>query len=455
MKLFTRMAALVLAGTLSLCLLTGCQNQAGSSSSSADNVPEVVDVATINDICLYLSGLNADEVVAKGEDIQLTAGELMYWIAINCDSMRSYYYYYYGMDQLPWDASDGEGEITMSDFVLDESMKYAAIQRLVATKGGQEGFAPTQENMDGIQAAVDTMQAEASAAGTSLQTLLFQQGLTEDLFRWNCESDYIYETLSLAKFGPDSPNPPTEESIIALREAQGEYKVKHILLATVDTTTRAPLDEATAAQKKEQAQLLWDQLSNSPDLPGDFDKLMREYSEDPGLATNPDGYTFSDEDTASLDPAFDEAAKALKEGEMSGIVEGVSGYHIILRLPLSISLEEDAQVYINTKMSQLTDEWLEQAGMKTTKAFFFWQASATDSSPMAILPPLRARPSRFSVLFIAVPRLHLSLQCGVDLRVHLGGEGPLDGAALSGAGQTVGVGAQIGAPSGLLAPEIQ
>jgi len=367
MKLFTRMAALVLAGTLSLCLLTGCQNQAGSSSSSADNVPEVVDVATINDICLYLSGLNADEVVAKGEDIQLTAGELMYWIAINCDSMRSYYYYYYGMDQLPWDASDGEGEITMSDFVLDESMKYAAIQRLVATKGGQEGFAPTQENMDGIQAAVDTMQAEASAAGTSLQTLLFQQGLTEDLFRWNCESDYIYETLSLAKFGPDSPNPPTEESIIALREAQGEYKVKHILLATVDTTTREPLDEKTAAEKKATAEKLLADLRASSDPMTLFDEYMNTYSEDPGLATNPDGYIFTA--NTSVDPAFEEAALALEYGQISELVEGVSGYHIILRLPLGISLEEDAQVYINTKMSQLTDEWLEQADIKTTKSF--------------------------------------------------------------------------------------
>jgi len=365
MKIFTRITALALAGVMSLCLLTGCQEQS-SSSSSADSVPEAVDVAAIDDICKYLTGLPSDEVIAKADGIKVTAGELMYWLSANCDSLRNYYYYYYGTDQLPWDTTADSDGTTLADFLLDDAVKYAVIQRLVEAKGKQANFAPTQENKDAIQNAIDSMQAQFSADGISLQTYLFQQGLTEELYRWNCECDYVYEAVSLANFGPDSDNPPTEEGIRAFRESQGEYKVKHILLATVDTATRQPLDEQTAADKKAAATTLLEALRASDDPMPLFDEYMNTLSEDPGLATNPEGYTFTA--NTSVDPAFEEVALALEYGQISDVVEGQSGYHIILRLPLDVDVEKDSENYISGRMAQLCEEWAEQSNYKTTKA---------------------------------------------------------------------------------------
>lgn len=365
MKFFARMTALALAGVMSVCLLTGCQEQAGGSTSN--NVPEAVDVAAIDDICLYLTGLSADEVIAQADGLKITAGELMYWITANCDNLRSYYYYYYGVDELPWDTTDGSGKTTLADFVLEDAVKYAVIQRLVDTKGQQGGFAPTQENQDAIQSALNSIQAEFSDSGLSLQACLFQQGLTEDLYRWNCECDYVYEAMSLANFGPDSPTPPTEENIRAFRESQGEYKVKHILLATVDTTTRQPLDEQTVANKKAQASELLEALRASNDPMPLFDEYMNTLSEDPGLVANPDGYVFTA--NTSVDPAFEQAALALEHGQISEVVEGVSGFHIILRLPLDVDMKEDTEDYIYGQMSLLAEDWAKQAGYKTTKAF--------------------------------------------------------------------------------------
>lgn len=368
MKFFARMTALALAGALSVCLLTGCQNQGSSSASGslADDVPQVVDVAAIDDICLYLTGLPADEVVATADGLDITAGELVGLLALNCDNLSSYYYYYFGMDELPWDSTSDSGETTLADFMLEDTLKSAVIQRALEAKGKQAGFAPTQENLDAIQTALDSMQAELAAQGISLQTYLFQQGLTEELYRWLCECDYIYEALALDNFGPDSSNPPTEENIRAFRESQGEYKVKHILLATVDTTTRQPLDEQTVAEKKATADTLLKALRSSNDPMTLFDEYMNTRSEDPGLASNPDGYIFTANTT--VDPAFEEAALALEYGQISDVIEGVSGYHIILRLPLEIDVEEDAQVYISNRMSLLTEEWAAQADYKTTKA---------------------------------------------------------------------------------------
>ena len=368
MNFFKPMTALALAGVMSLSLLAGCQQQGGTSSSTSapDGVPEVVDVNAIDDICVYLTGLKSDETVATVDGTKIAAGELMYWIAVNCDNLLNYYYYY-GVTELPWDSTDESGENTLADFVLEDAVNYAALQRLLAKKGKSAGLTVSQENEDAIQSAMDAMEANFTANGVTMKQYLWQQGLTSELYRWNCECDYLYEALAQDNFGPDSPNPPTEESILAVREANGEYKVKHILLANIDTSTREALDEQTVAEKKATAEKLLVDLRKSDDPMALFDKYMNTLSEDPGLATNPEGYVFTA--NTSVDPAFEEAALALENGQISDVVEGVSGYHIIMRLPLEVDVEQEKDEYITAKMAELANSWIEQAEIKTTKAF--------------------------------------------------------------------------------------
>lgn len=368
MKFFKRITALALAGVMSLSLLTGCQQQGGSSSSASapDEVPEVVDVNAIDDICVYLTGLKGDETVATVDGTEIAAGELMYWIAANCDNLLNYYYYY-GVTELPWDSTGENSETTLADFVLEDAVNYAALQRLLEKKGKQADLTVSQENKDAIQSAMDAMEANFAADGVTLEQYLWQQGLTGELYRWNCECDYMYEAIAQATFGRGSGNEPTREDILAYREEMGEYKVKHILLATVDTSTREPLDEKTAAEKKAEAEKLLAALRASDEPMALFDEYMNTLSEDPGLATNPDGYVFTA--NTSVDPAFEEVALALEPGQISDVVEGVSGYHIILRLPLEVDVEQDKDEYINAKMAELANGWIEQAQIKTTKAF--------------------------------------------------------------------------------------
>ena len=116
-----------------------------------------------------------------------------------------------------------------------------------------------------------------------------------------------------------------------VEDGLGYYRVKHILLSVKDSTTGELLDDAAKAEKKAKAEDILAQLQQADDVVALFDQLMNQYSEDPGLAAYPDGYPAY---PGQMVAPFETAAKALKEGEMSGIVEGVSGYHIILRLPL-------------------------------------------------------------------------------------------------------------------------
>lgn len=98
-------------------------------------------------------------------------------------------------------------------------------------------------------------------------------------------------------------------------------KAKHILISTVDASgAQLPQDKKDEAKKK--AEDLLNQLKAG----ADFDKLMNEYSEDTGLKSYPDGYTFS---KGQMVKEFEDAAFALKPGEISGIVESKFGYHII------------------------------------------------------------------------------------------------------------------------------
>ena len=84
-----------------------------------------------------------------------------------------------------------------------------------------------------------------------------------------------------------------------------------------------PTEEVIDA--KEIAQGILDRL-----LAGeDFDTLMAEYGEDPGMQTNPEGYTFA---ANMMVQEFEDATRELEIGEISGLVETVHGIHIILRI---------------------------------------------------------------------------------------------------------------------------
>lgn len=62
----------------------------------------------------------------------------------------------------------------------------------------------------------------------------------------------------------------------------------------------------------------------------DFDSLLQKYGEDPGMTVRKNGYFFT---KGEMVEPFEKAAFALKEGEISYIVETDYGYHIIVRMP--------------------------------------------------------------------------------------------------------------------------
>lgn len=119
-------------------------------------------------------------------------------------------------------------------------------------------------------------------------------------------------------------------------------KAKHILIMTKDATGNKFTEE-----KKVEAKLKAEDILTKLKNGEDFDTLMHSYSEDPGLQSYPEGYTFSKDPGQKINPEwnvssnmkmvpqFEEAAFAMKIGEISSsIVETDFGYHIIKLLDI-------------------------------------------------------------------------------------------------------------------------
>jgi parvulin-like peptidyl-prolyl isomerase len=99
--------------------------------------------------------------------------------------------------------------------------------------------------------------------------------------------------------------------------------VRHILLMTVDPSTKTPLDTNTVAAKRKQI----DDLLKRARAGEDFATLARQYSEDPGSKDN--GGELPDFPRGTMVPEFESAAFSMTNNQISDVVTTVYGYHII------------------------------------------------------------------------------------------------------------------------------
>lgn len=214
-----------------------------------------------------------------------------------------------------------------SNYVRYYAESNASQCAIIAAMAKAQGITLTAED----QAQLETTMAQyVSYFGDqeAFEKYLSESYLTEDYFRYQNEVILLYNALYASMFGTNGEKLPDQDAI-DYAVNNGYLYAKHILLRTVDDS-RQPLDEATVAQKKAEAEGLLTQLQacSAAELPAKFDALMQEHSEDTGLLNYPDGYYFHQGEMVA---PFEEAVLALEENGLSGIVESDFGYHIIFR----------------------------------------------------------------------------------------------------------------------------
>ena len=327
MKNRKRLVAFAL--VLSLTTLSGCGpkpsgsagsgSASGSGSGSSDSITPM-DLSQVTDPALAVAGVAGEEVLVKLGTAEITANDYLYWLQ---RSISDYLEPFGGqMTTLPWDTEMSDG-LTFGQYMLDDALDAAALHCMLRELARQENLTPDPEVATQVDKQYADMVVQAGSDESRVIHTLWTQMLSRELLTTLNENTELFDQLAELYYGENSGHYPTDAEVNAYLDEVGRYKAKHILLATIDLDTREPLDEATVAQKKAQAEDFLAQLRAAEDPIALFDDLMNEHSEDSGLATNPDGYTTA---KGEMVAPFEEAALALKAGEISEVVESDFGY---------------------------------------------------------------------------------------------------------------------------------
>ena len=259
---------------------------------------------------------------------------------------------------------DEEGT-TGADFLKDNTdsmLREFESVRIFAKQNGIKLSAADKKEL------ADSKQAQIESAGGKKAFIdqLAQNGFTEEMVDYVTECQFLYGLLYENLFTAGKEYAPKIDEI-AVNLANNYVRVKHILVLC----DQGAEDEAEKKAKAEDA-------LRRARAGEDFDALVKEIGEDPGMTSSPNGYLLDKNgatpEGGSMVKEFSDASNALAVDAVSDIVRTSYGFHIIKRYPLTEAfVKENEETYVDLfAFSQMTAELtkvMEEIEVVKTKAY--------------------------------------------------------------------------------------
>ena len=324
MNMMKRFAALALTLVLTLSLVA-CGGM--SEGSRTDG------------IFYNATGVSPDAVLMRVDGTDVMAESYFYQL----DNIVNNFVMYCGADGFGLDSGDGR---TFAELAKEYTMQSVKETVLVRKWAKEYGLALSEEKLAEITEAVNAYESEYGEFG------FHYTGLTRDTMTELYTAFALYDLLEESVYVEGSALAPTEEELLTYAEQSGLMKADHILLTTQNLATGEVLGEAAMQAQYAKAEEILAQLQEAEDVETLFKTLADENSEDTGRMAYPDGYVFGE---GEMVIEFEEAAKELAPGEISGIVESAYGYHILLRKDLGAEEILEQGDYFSYLLKQSTD----------------------------------------------------------------------------------------------------
>ena len=383
MKATKRILGAALSGALLIGALAGCAETTADPSDSLSPSPSVSAAPSESpsaqfgdfdlenpDVTQVLLGFPGTTPVMSVDGVDVSAEEYLYWLGYATEYVG--YYQFGDPAAIDWEMDTGSGTVT--EYLVNNARDLAAFNQVIRNQCAQRNIAMTAEQ----EAQLDQQMADAvenSGGQDNFELALKEVNRTEEGLRsMYSASNFLYPALQEQMFPAQDAAALTAEELAQWASDNGLMQVKHILFKTVDDSG-SPLSDEEIAAARQKAEDTLAQLQASDDMENLFDQLMNELSEDgryaDGTLGAPDGYLFGE---GEMVQEFEDAAKALGEHELSGIVETSYGYHILLRLPVDTEMAREAwaseqDAGISEQMNEQMNTWMEEADIQTNDTF--------------------------------------------------------------------------------------
>ena len=312
---------------------------AGSSTAPAESAPYEMPKIFVDYETIYaLHG--ADEMAYKVGDREGSWGDFFYLLYTQSSDIEQYLatMAMYGMPMSWEDKLEPEGDETYADYAVETAQKLVVQLTALEIFAEENGVEMDEEFLAKVeeQKQADIIKA-VGEEGTEEEFFERLDGmyLSRDMYHRITLQNLLYQESFKKIYGEKGENVTDEQALAWLEENQ-YISAMHILIQNTDSATGEKLDEDTLATKKADLETLLEELraiEDPEERAAAFAGKMTELSEDPGKTNYPEGYTFK---PGAMVPEFEEGAIGLEDYEISDVIETSYGYHIIMRLPLSV-----------------------------------------------------------------------------------------------------------------------